>query len=224
MKRAWWLALGLLLLMGCARTPQGYWPVLPSPVTQKAKPQRICIVMQGKEARKYTSWVSLYPSKHSFVCANPNLAYAIEKYIRSELSDFAEVFFIEQGQKEPKGCYRVTLDWENSYKGRMKGGMGFLGKAYYVGGRIKGTLEGAKGTYDCSVVGWDIVTDRDLRGPEAYMCKDNPVEVFFAKVASKLAYKMALRVRKAILEDLGYPVPSELAQADTKMAQELRYW
>ena len=224
MKRACWLALGLLLLMGCAKTPRGYWPVLPSPVTQKAKPQKICITMQGKEAKKYAFWVSLYHSNHAFVCSHPNLTYAIKKYIRSELSDFNEVFFLEQGEKGLKDCYKVALSWKNWYKGKVKGGMGFLGKAYYLGGKIECTLKGAKGEYDCSVVGWDIVPESDFNGPETYVCKDNPAEVFFTKLASKLAYKMALRVRKAILEDLGYPVSADLAQADTKMTQELRQW
>jgi len=218
------LALLLLALAGCSSAPKTYWPILPSPVTQKPKPQKVCIKMEGKEADKYTLKPSLYPSKLSFQCITPNMEYELRKYIRSELSDFQEVYFLGPKDKEPQGCYLVTLTWENSYKGYIKGGVGLFGKTYVVGGRVKGTLVGKKATYDCSVVGWDLVSEADLSGPESYVCKDSPVEVFFDKVTGKLAYKMALRVRKALLVDMGYTPSSQLVAADEKMAQELKEW
>ncbi len=213
-----------IALAGCSGAPQGYWPVFPSPVTQKAKPQKVCIKMEGKEAERYTLKLSLYPSKLSFQCVKPGMDYELKKYLRSELSDFNEVYFLGSKEKEPQGCYLVSLTWENSYKGFIKGGVGLFGRTYVIGGKIKGTLVGHKATYDCSVVGWDMVSENDLQGPEAYVCKDSPVEVFFNKITGKLAYKMALRVRKALLEDMGYTPSPQLVEADKKMAQELKEW
>jgi hypothetical protein len=224
MKKLWIPAVMLLFLVGCSGVPQGYWPVLPSPVTQKAKSQRVCIRMEGKEAEKYTLKLSLYPSKLSFQCVKPDMSYSLKKYIRSELSDFQEVYFLGPKDKAPQGCYLVTLNWEDSFKGYIKGGMGLLGKTYVIGGKVKGTLVGKKASYDCSVVGWDLVSEGDLHGPESYVCKDAPVEVFFNKVAEKLAQKMALRVRKALLDDMGYTPSPQLVEADQKMAQELKEW
>ena len=226
MKRfaGWVLVLGLLALIGCSGVPQGYWPVIPSPVTQKAKPQKVCIRMEGKEAQRYTLKLSLYPSKLAFKCVRPDMDYEIKKYVRSELSDFKEVYFLGEKDKVPPGCYLVTLSWEDSYRSYIKGGVGLFGKTYVVGGRIKGTLVGKKGTYDCSVVGWDLVPEKDMSSPDAYVCKDAPVEVFFDRVAGKLALKMALRVRKALLEDMGYTPSPQLVQAAKKMSRELKEW
>ena len=218
------VALLLLFLVGCSGMPRGYWPVLPSPVTQKAKARKVCIRMEGKEAKKYTLKLSLYPSRLSFVCMKPNVDYELKKYIRSELSDFKEVYFLGPKDKVPRGCYLVALSWENSYRGYIKGGLGLFGRTYVIGGRIKGTLEGKKGAYDCSVAGWDVVSEGDLHGPEGYVCKDSPAEVFFNKVATKLAYKMALRVRRALLEDMGYAPSPALVAADERMAKELKEW
>jgi len=217
-------ALVLFILVGCAGVPKGYWPTLPSPVTQAPKPQKVCVRMEGKEAQKYTLKLSLYPSKLSFVCMKPNVDYELKKYIRSELSDFREVYFLGEKDKAPKGCYLVSLSWENSYRGYIKGGLGVFGRNYVIGGEIKGSLGGKKGSYDCSVAGWEVVPERDFHGPEGYMCKDSPAEVFFNKVASRLAYKMALRVRKALLEDMGYLPSPELVAADKAMEEELKDW
>jgi len=217
------LVLLSLTLAGCFGASQGYWPVFPSPVTQKVKPHKVCIKMEGKEAEKYTLKLSLYPSKLSFQCVKPNMDYDLKKYLRSELSDFEDLYFLGAKEKEPKGCYLVTLTWEDSYKGFIKGGMGLFGKTYVIGGRVKATLVGKKTTYDCTVVGWDFVSEGDLQS-EGYACKETPVEVFFNKVAGKLAHKVALRVRKALLEDMGYTPSPKLVEADQKMVQELKEW
>ncbi len=224
MKKLEMMALVLFFLVGCAGVPKGYWPILPSPITQASKPQKICIKMEGKEARKYTLKLSIYPSKLSFVCMKPNVDYELKKYIRSELSDFREVYFLGEKGKVPRGCYLVSLSWKNSYRGYIKGGLGIFGRTYVIGGTIKGTLEGKKGSYDCSVAGWEVVSEGDFHGAEGYMCKDSPAEVFFNKVASRLAYKMALRIRKALLVDMGYRPSTELGAADERMAEELREW
>lgn len=212
----------LIFLLGCARASQTYWPVLKSPATEKPKEEKICIQMEGKEATTYKLKVSLYPSKGRFTCMTPNIPYHIKRYLRSELADFKEVTFLGPGDKPPAGCHLLVLSWENKYEGYVKGGIGILGKTYMIGTKIHCQLKGEKGTYNCSVLGWDPIPESRFMGPEVYLCKNTPVEVFFSKIAAKVAYKMALVVRRAVLIELGYPVPPELEMAVKKMEMEFQ--
>jgi len=173
------------------------------------------------------SWVEdvlLHPSRQSFVCMRPNMAYELRKNIRSALSDFAAVVFLSDDETPPADCRNYTLDWKNKYTGHVKGGLGLFGRTYLIGGTVHATLKSFLVEHDCSVTGWNKVSESDFNGPKSYICKDNPAEVFFSDLAGRLAYKLSLRVRKVVLEDMGYPVSKELVEADEEMAREMKGW
>jgi len=222
-KRLKWLVFSVFFFafFACASTSPSYWPDLKPPITEKSKKEKICIKIKGEDSPFYKLKFSIYPSKKKFICMPPNMEYQIKKYLRSQLADFGEVFFINPSDKPLAGYKVFEISWKSSYKGYVKGGLGIWGKTYMIEAKIECEFKGYKGFYNCSALYWEPVSESRFLGPESYLCKDTPAEVFFSKAAAKAAYKSAILIRRAVLLELDYSVSAQLEEVADKIYQEV---
>ncbi len=201
MKRVVLFCLSFVFILSCARIKEeanfDYNPVF--------EKRRGTLVLNFKieDGNSYSEKVSLLKERLSFNCVSPDLVFMFEEKARQVFPDF-DLSFEEKEEA-------ISVVVKPAFLAKLQGGLVFKSN-YLVKGVFNCSAEIKGHRYDCSCVAWKVYTTSDMEKAESF-CPDHPVEYLITYEVAPLAVKKCLlRLRKNVLEAMGYPVDEKLEQ------------